>query len=371
MADEWVGVVRAAAPKYIKGAIDLTIRKRIILALLEARGLIVTNYLGSFEEDFTLDYKEAPVEALGDGGVAEYSRRDYLKHGKRDWRGYLATDLMTLKEKEMLKGGDYVIVNRYKRILPKLVQGVRNQIGLEFYIDGNAAGNENRFCGLETFCGADTGSMTAADLIAPPSDTYCGISTALHQGGSWSADMTTKPCAAVGYDWPEGQGTTEFDYNSPKLINWSGNRWSGTTTTDWKTNSEFCLRRLIQWLSLTAGVESSTLLCVLAGHMLSEFKDAMSSKSRILLPHKESEDLGFGDVLNFEGLALKSEFGIAANTGYAVNVDTTELDVLPSDLIKALDPMFDPNSLSWKFGVYTFGNFKFLPKACAKLKNFK
>lgn len=367
MADEWVGIVKAVAPKYLKGAADLTVRRRLILKMLEARGLISLNYMGSHTTKFDVDYKEPPVESYGDGGIVHYERRDYLKQGEIDWRGYVATDLMTLKEQEESKG-DTVLVDRYKRIFPKLTKSVRQAIGLEFYSDGSAAGNENRFAGLETFCGK--GECAATDIIAQPNDTYLGLSTTLGQGGRWSTDLLTKPNATVATDWPEGEGSTEYDYWSPKLVNWSSSAW-GTSKTAWKDNCETVLRRTIQWLSLTAGIESSTLLCVLAGHMFTEWKDALSAKQRILVPFKEAADLGFNtDVLNFEGLAVQTEFGIKANTGYVVNVDTTELCILPDDLIKSKGPDYDADSLSWKFSVYTFGNFKFLPKACAKLFNY-
>jgi hypothetical protein len=47
-----------------------------------------------------------------------------------------------------------------------------------------------------------------------------------------------------------------------------------------------------------------------------------------------------------------------------------ELCILPDELIKSKGPDYDPDSMSYKFGVYTFGNFKFLPKNCAKLYTY-
>lgn len=370
MSDEWVGVVTAAAPKYLQGAVDLTIRKRLILAMLERRGLITTDYLGSHEERFDVDWKDAPIESYGDGATVVYSRRDYLKQAAFDWRGYIGTDLMTLKEMEMAKPGPHVLVNRYKRILPKLTKGLRKQIGLEFYVDGYAAGNENRFCGIESFCGADTSydstGADVADIIAKPSDTYFGLSTAVHQGGTWSANLTTKPNANIAYDWPEGEGSPEFDYWSPKLYNWGSTTWLGGSDTTFVKNGPVCLRTMIQHLSLASNVESASLYCVMAGHLLRDFKTAMDTYKQTVLPHPEARDLGFPDVLNYEGLALQAEFGVPVNTFYACNVDTTELCIISPKLINSKGPFWDPDSFSWKFAVYTFGNFKFLPKNCAK-----
>jgi hypothetical protein len=365
--DEWIGIVNAAAPKYLKTVADETVRGDLNLAMLERRGLITLNYLGSHTTEFRLKWKKPPVESYGDGGIVQYERRDLHKVGKIDWRGYQATDFMTIKEKEMIGKGDYVIVNRYKDIIPNLTDAAREQIGLELYVDGGAAGNENRFCGMETFCA--TGSCAAGDIIATPSDTYFTLSTALSQGGTWSANLTTKPNATHAYDWPEGTGTSEWDYNSPKLANWSSTGW-GTGSTSWEDNCERCLRRVAQWLAQTTGAKRKSFLATLSGDLMTGFKDHMSAKQRVLVPAKEAEDLGFPDTLNFEGVAIQSSYGVPANTGYIVNMDNVELAILGSELISSLPVTWDPNSFGWKFAIYTFGNFIFRPRHVAKVKNY-
>ncbi len=366
MADEWVGVVTAVAPRYLRGAEDLCIRKRLTLSMIEARGNILTNYLGSHETKFDVDYKEPPVESTADGAAVTYERRDYLKQGSIDWRGYRATDLMTLKEQEMSQG-DTVMVNRYERIFPKLSQAMRNQIGLEYYKDGNASGNENRFSGVETFMGQ--GTAVVADLIGQPDDTYFGLDTDVNQSGRWSSDLGTYPNAAIATDWPEGEGSTDYDFWAPKLINWSSTNW-GTSTNGWEDNCERVLRRTAQWMSLTTGTDGSSLMCMLSGAMHTGFKNKMSPKLGIWVPHKEAADLGFPDTLNFEGMGLRMEFGIPANTGYALNMDQVELCILSPNLFNSKGPDYDPNSFAYKFAMYTFGNFKFIPKHVAKLFNY-
>jgi hypothetical protein len=368
MSDEWTGVVKAVAPKYLKGAEDLTIRRRLVLAMLEKRGSIVTNYMGSHETNFDVDWKEPPVESTADGATVTYERRDYLKQATIDWRGYVATDLVTKKEQAMSKG-DTVLVDRYNRIIPKLTKSVRNKIGLEFYIDGGAAGNENRFCGTKTFTAE--GTVAAGDIIAQPDDSYFGLDTDVNQGGRWSSDLSAgsgQPNATIANDWPEGEGSSEFDFWSPKLVNWSSTAW-GTSSAAWEDNCERVMRRTLQWMTLTAGADGYTMLFCLAGALHTGFKDKMSARMRVLTPHREAEDLGFPDVLNFEGAGIHTEFGIPANYGYCMNMDEIQLCILENSLINSEGPDYDPNSLSYKFAVYTFGNFKFLPKHVAELKD--
>ncbi len=365
MSNEWVGIVKAAAPKYLKGvADDLTTRDRLMLAMMEKRGLIETN-MTSYEEIYDVDYKEAPVEAYGDGGIVDYSRRDYLKQAKLDWRGYVATDLMTQKELEMMKG-DVVIVNRYNRIFPKLTQACRNQFGLEMYIDGGTAANANRYCGLETFC--NEANSAVANLVSAPNDTYNTISTALNQAGRWSSDLTTSPNATVATDWPEGEGSSEYDYWSPKLVNYASTSWGGAGAGNtWLLNAELCMRRTAQWLTLTTGAGRATLMAILSGDLFSNFKALFSDRLRYQAEHPEARDLGFPQVLNFEGVGVYTEFGIPAATGYMLNADKMRLKLLGENLIQHKGPDYDPDTLSYKFAVYSFGNFQWTPKYHAKL----
>lgn len=369
MADEWVGVVKAVAPKYLKGAVDQTIRRRLVLAMLEKRGQIITNYMGSHETIFDVDYKEPPVESNADGATVSYERRDYLKRASMDWRGYKATDLMTLKERLESKGPT-VMVDRYKRIFPKLMKAVRRKIGLEFYIDGNSAGNENRFAGTATFCGQ--GTCAVGDILCQPSDTYFGISTAVNQSGRWSADLTAgsgQPNATIATDWPEGEGSSDYDYWAPKLVNWSSNAW-GTSSVAWEDNCERVLRRTAQWLRIAAGMDGQTLIAMLAGELHTGFKNKMSPKIGIWAPHKEADDLGFPDVLNFEGIGIHTELGIPASKGFVLNMDDVELCILNANLVDSVGPDYDPDSFAHKFAVYTFGNWKFNPRQAAELDDY-
>lgn len=362
MSNEWAGVVSAVAPRYLKGAADLTIRKRLLLSMMESRGLITLN-CDSTEQKYDVEYKEPSVEAFSDGADITFQRRDYLKQATMDWRAYVTSDLMYEREKLQAKG-DTVIVDRYKRIIPTLVKGARNKLGLELYIDGNASGNTTRFHGIESFMGS--GTTAAGDILAQPSDTYNGFSTAVHASGRWTADLTTKPNSTIAYDWPEGEGSPDFDYWSPKLVNTSSTGW-GTGSTSWIDNCEKALRRTVNWLTNTTGADGSSLVCLMAGHMFSDFKELMSAKQRVLVPHKESEDLGFPNTLNFEGLGLKDEFGIKTNTGYVFNVDQMELCCLSDELMVPDGPNWDPKTRAWLFSVCIYGNVKWFPKFFAKL----
>jgi hypothetical protein len=369
MANYWQGIVTAAAPEFVKGSLDRTVRKRLWMAMLNKRGLVRTGVDGSYEREYNVRYRKPPIESFGYGGQAVYNPRNYHKRAKMGWRGYITTDEMHVKEYEMLKNSQHKLVDRYGEAIPELISGMQNTFGEEFYVDGSAAGNDERFEGIETLFGSG-GTVVAADLIAIPDTTYHNLDTDLHQAGTWTSDLGTKPNAALGYDWPEGSGDPEFDYNSPLHVKWDGTGWGGTTTV-FEDQCIPVIRRTAQWMRQGGGMEGDTLVLMLAGALMTDFKAAHDSKLRSLLPHREAEDLGFPDVLNFEGVAIQSEWGVPVNTGYMVAIDNMKLEFITDEMIVTNGPTaMDAEAMSYRFNAYSFGNFTFSAKHCAKLYPF-
>ena len=366
MANEWIGVINTTAPKYLAGAADNTIRKRLILSLLKQKGRIRFNE-NSYECNWDVEFKEQPVEAYGDGGTLNFSRHDLYRQLKVDWRGYKATDLMTEKER-LMNDGALAIVKRYDKIMPKLMRSLNNKFCAELFIDGYASGNENRLHGLESFMG--NGTTVPADRIAKPSDTYGGKSTEVgDQGGTWSSDLTLSPNASIATDWPDGNGDAEYDFMSPKLVNWSSDNW-GTSSDTWENNCERVFRQSTIWLSIGAGEEGKPDMYLTAGNLFYDYLNKQSSKQRIVIPHKGAQDLGFGDVLNQEGVMIQTDFDVPTDTSYGLNVDQLELASLDNVLFASRGPEYDIKTDSWLFMVGFFGNARYNPKFFAKIKNF-
>lgn len=367
MAEEWVGIINTTAPRFLKGAIDSTIRERLILSLLRKRGRITTGHSG---RDLTWDveFKQPIVNAYGDGGVIDFSRHDLYRQLTLDVRGYVVTDMMTAKEKAM-NAGDYAIIKRYDRIMPNLMKAIKDKFGSEVYLDGYAAGNENRLCGFNSFTG--TGTTASTDRIAKPDDTYGGKDTDVGaQGGTWSATLSTKPNANIATDWPDGSGSAEYDYLSPKLINWSASTAWGTGSATWIDNCERVIRQAKIWSVVTSGMGGAIELLILSPDLFYGYANKQSTFKQIMVPHKEAEDLGFGDALNQEGLAIHYEFGITPSEGYGFNFSQMELMSWNSELFTSVGPEYAIQQDAWLFKVGFFGNMKFNPKAFVKLNDY-
>lgn len=372
MAD-WSGIVKTNAPKYLKGFEDNTMRDRKWLAKLKSKGRVMMNKRGSSTK-WQVQAKEPTVEDYADGGIVDYSRLDLWQQAELDWRGYMARDAQTIKEELINAVGETQLIDRYKQIVPNLAKAMANKIGLELYVDGNATGNANRFHGIESFCGVDTSYGTgssgavAADKIAKPSDTYAGLSTAPGAiGGSWSDLMSVNPNASLNTDWPYGVGSPEYDYWTPKLVNYLSNSWTGSTGT-WATTCERVLRETSTWCRLTDGVGIDEY--ILGSDLYIGYLNAQANKQRILVGSNSGGELGFDSSYTQEGVKLSTEYGIAASVGYGICYDAMEMLVLGSQLFTPRGPDYSPHTPGWLFFISCFGNLRFNPKNFAKIYGY-
>lgn len=362
---EWAGVVNTTASRYLKGASDSTIRERITLAMMNRRKRISFNWDG---KDVTQQIKFSlpEMEAYG-GGTLDFEPADKYRQITLDWRGYKVTDTMTEKERLMNRGVPQ-LVNRYAAIMTDMRQALEDGFGAEMYVDGNASGNENRIHGYESFLADDT-NTAVTDICAKPSDTYGGLSTVPgNVAGSWSTNLATSPSAQVATDWPTGSGDCEYDFNSPRLYNWSSTNW-GTSTNTWLDNCERVIRRANLLSRLTHGPRGRADLCIVDEAMLFDYLNAQSAKQRIVVPHKAAQDLGF-EAVQQEGIAILTEFDCPSNTGYLLNVDKMQMRCLHGQLFMPRGPEYDIRTDSYLFAMGFFGNLWCQVKFFSKLKNY-
>jgi len=355
---EALSLVNVTAKRYMAGAADLTLRRRLLLALLAKNDRIRYGESG-FDCNWNVQFSEPPVQPHGSSGEYEFNAQDLYRQLVIDWRGYVATDKMDYKD-ELMNRGSLAIIDRYARIIPNLKSSLENKFGGEFYINGNLAANSSRLHGMLTF--AVAGTVAAGDVIAVPAATYGGKSTAPQdQGGSWSANLTTKPNATLATDWPDGNGTTEYDYLAPVLINTSSTNW-GTGSTIWEDNCGRILRRASTWLTKNAGQDGKPTVYVCAADIFNGYQNYQEAKFRNIIPHPEGRDLGFPDTLSQDGVMVKYEFDVAAGEFWGVNVFQMEMASLDDVMWGVRGPTYDIKSDSTLFKAGFFGNMRYQPK---------
>lgn len=362
MAQDWSAMVNTTISQYMKGAEDLTIRNHVLFAMLQKRGKIFRNQSGL---NLVRTVKFAlPESMVYTGGMLTFEPSDKYRQLTLEWIGYKVTDAMT--EKETLQNrGTQALVQRYSNIARDMRQSLQDNFSLKLY--NNGTDNPNDLWGFETPCGA--GRTIAADKVAEPNGSYCGRSTVLgNEGGSWTK-LGTPPCDAVGTDWPMGSGDPEYDYLTPKLLNWSSSSWIGSGSTSWVETCERVIRYGVIACTLTGGPTGRPKLCVLAPELYNDYLNKQSAKQQIVIPHKEAQDLGFEGVQQ-EGAFITTEFGVPANTGYLLNPDKIELHTMHQDLFAVKGPEYDMHSCSWLFAAGFWGQMFFEPKYMAKMYNY-
>jgi len=368
MAEQWELILNQAIPEYVKEVVDATIYKRLWLSMLQARGKVKLGVPGSYAKKRPVDWKEVPIQDFTHGTNPDYAPRDYLKWVEMGWKGSYASDSMDYIEYKEIAHSPNTVVDRYARIIPKMLQGLRNFIGKQLYSDSTATGNSNGFDGVETACGDST--CAVGDLVALPDGSYQGLDTDLAQAGTWSTDLTTSPNSTIATDWPEGSGDSEYAYRAPKLVNWSSNAW-GTSKVTWESNCQRAVSRTADWIRTTYGGEGegSSLMGMFSTGMMSGFKNSLRASNLILTPHRESDKLGFGDVLNFEGVGMHSEYGCPVNTGYILDMDDITISFLGDKMIETFGP-FKESDMMWKWNAIVLGNIELNPRRLAKLYNY-
>lgn len=364
----WEAKANILREMYAKGAEDLTIRSRLTLKWMESRGRFVPNCSAQYMNE-PVKKGEPTVRARSESSVVIFDRHSIWDKPRQGYRGYIATDSLPWEEYLEFQGEE-ALVRRYERMLPNLDGALRNNIHEDLYIDGSATGNTTKIEGLDTAMGHTAGSTAADDLVAYPGNTYRGILCTPGQNGSWSTDLSGSnwPCNALESDWPYGKGSAEYDYWAPILPKVDSTSWAKGSS--WAENCAEVLRQTGSWLRLLADTTGNELLFCSDGKMNTEFKEYMEAKNRHLMPLPSAVDLGFPEVLSFEGMGVHAEYGIPANTGYVWNFEHAELCFQTPSLFASFGPNWSDTEFAYLCAMAFRGNLVIKPKFFAKLYAF-
>jgi hypothetical protein len=366
MSDEWIGVVNSTKPAYQKGFDDLTVRSRPLLSILQKNGGIKRNCNG-VENRWQVQYSQPNFQMYADGTLVDFPTLSLLQQPLNAWADYTSNSSLTFKQEQMNKG-DAALVELFSQQNKWLETKAQNGLNYETFQTGGGAGRENALQGLESFLDKRT-APAATDRIAEPTQTYAGLSTALaNQGGTWSSNATTYPNATLAKDWPDGQGSAEYDYWAPKLINYSSTNW-GTNDTSWEANAWRDHFASVVWLQITGGSDAIPGLALVAANMYQAYKQGQEMTRRISVPANPMDDLGFkGQSLHQDGCVIMADFDCPYNTGYVLNTSSVELRLLTSTMFVMNGPDKDPRTnWSYLWGLRFLGQYCWQPKYVAKL----
>lgn len=362
---------------YMRTVTKLTYRSDIMLAWLR-RGGRVTKRSGS-DHRRLIEVDLPRAEPYVRGELVAFQHHELEREqtfGNRHIKATTSLDFVDVAENQ----GQLALVDLFKERGPQTVRGAMQNIKKSLYIDGGASGNEEYLEGLETFLAQGDYAVTTADEVGIPNETsYAGHTTLPGNSSSdWTTAMSTKPNAEFGYDWPHGNGSYLFDFYSPKMYH-KLFRPDGTTA-GWINNGPKILRRALSGLKRTGGMDSMPNIFVLGNTLLNQLKDNFESRTRELVPHEASRQMGFPGALQFEGAVLDEDFYCPDGVGYGMNPNCTELfslrqppggfNAYEGGLFWGIGPERVPGATFYQFMCFFFGNLVWHPKYVCKIDDF-
>ena len=344
-------ILNSTIHKYIRKMEVNVLRERAILATLESKGLVTFNNSGDLV-DWKVRYKLDRMQGYADGDVLTASRPDRIKTAQLPWRAYAKAESIGKFEK-LKNSGFEAIVNLTSNTAEWMMEEIRESFGDEIYKDGNLAANIKGIHGLESIYG-NSGAATNG-YIASPSATYAGLSTILgNYGGSWSTSSGNST-------WPIGTGDSHYDFWSPLIVDYTDTAWEASTDT-WANNCFEAVRFGITHIGKNKALSGQMDMIMLSRELFRQFKNKMDPMQRLELNRGEGSGLwalGFkGNLLNFEGIDMTTEYGIPEAVGYGLCTSSMELMSMQATLFDVQTPDFDVLSKADRLGIDFFGNLR-------------
>lgn len=355
MAAEWARLANTTIKNYIRTVEDNTLRNRALTALLKKRGRITYNWSGT-EMQWPIKYRTFKPNTYAGGDTLTFARKNRWKTASIGWRGYSITDAME-KSEFLQNRGKEAIIGVFSKMGEGLMNDMEEAFGEELYVNGYAAGNEQRIHGIESFMSA---TLAAGAGVGNPSSTnYAGLSCVLGAyGGAWNGT------------WPAGHGDAHYDFWTPLVVDYGNTMFSATPK--WKNNCVEAIAFAVIKARRNRSTKGKLDLFLFDDDMYRVYLKDQRTIQQINVNRGQASalvSLGFGDVINQDGIDITSEFGIPAGVGYGFNVDHMEIRSQQGQMFVPEGPSQDIATKSWRLSVDFFGNAVYNPRQMCKLVN--
>lgn len=372
MAAPWVEIVETTIDEFIRDVEDAIMRDYKFLALVQSRGNVTMNHSG-LKMNWKVKFRRAQPKGYADMDVQNFPRRIRHKTATLPWRAYALGEAVS-KFDQLMNRGAPAIVNVIADKVQVMTDDMQTFFGEQLYVDGEATGNEKGIHGLETMFGA--GSTSLNQPIALPDGSYAGITTDLgFYGGSW--DLATSGPGSGATIWPSGHSlTTEYDFYSPLLVDYTNSFWD-TPNNTWEETCTQAVRYAIIKARKNKSRQGQIDAVFLNEELYRLWIERQSQKERLVVNQGGGGDgrtltsMGYGDTFNFEGAEITWEFGTPVNTGYGINADYIELASMQGRLFQPNGPYEHQVDKTIRYDIDFFGNLRFdSPKFFFKLFNY-
>lgn len=355
---DWARSIGTTIINYLREEELTTFRKFKVFAALEASGNVLMNQSGR-GIDWQIRYRNQPVTGNNGETPRVFARQNLWVDAQLPFRGYQVTD--SIYKKEMLENrGQQALVNVAGKMASRLQESIEQHLAKEVWVDGNLAGNELRFHGLESFLGYNgtvnvaTGAQrtaNAADPFAFPADVYAGVNTGLGAVAGSQIDGV----------WPNGTVDPEYDFYSPIIVNYTSTFFKGGNSNNtWADNCVLAVREGINQAKRNDTKESQIDMVIVDRRMYIEYMNKLDSKERILANNNEGlRSYGFKDVFQQDGVDISTEYAVPTGCGYGLSIANMELRCMEGNLLVPEGPFYNEELQSYRYVVSVLANLRF------------
>lgn len=309
--------------KYIRKITDTTMRKSVLLGLLQSKGRVTYNH-GGKKVTWPVEYKErTPVAGAGTPNQITFAPTTTQKWAELPWRTYTLGERITKFEKLVQQGKDVTLIKIVTDVAEKITKNMMSYMKKELFIDGNATGYTRRLHGLESCMGVN--GLISNSVCGDPNDSYASLTTNLGTyGGSWTGD--------TGDGWPTGTGDPQYCFFSPVVVDYNHATYFGSDSDTWKENAQYAMNYLC---TIAENLhEQKYDLILLTAKMMRQFRDSLKSAQTVeVTQNSELTKLGHPSI-QYMGTEISFEYGVPTGVGYALTLDKMELMSMQGGLIE-------------------------------------
>ena len=350
-------VIQATAPQFFKGATDHTIRERPLLKMIQQSGNMVMN-LRAPKYVWKIRVRQPKPKVIENGARTVWDETDAYETLEMGHAEVQVTDSMNRRDQMINASSPNQIIDIIGEKYDELVKSMSRMISEQFYADASSGTGVGQLTGLKSFM-KPVGVATDQVAIPAPGTEYANLSIELASlGGWWSQDLApTFPNASLGVDWPEGRGDSEYDFNTPTMLNMNAT-YNGDT--GWNNNCLKMLRRMNSLIKRRCGSSTVPTAHMMGHSLMHEVKDKIELRERTYVTDYQ-KTLGFPDVLNYEGSMIFDDFECPAREGYSFNPsDITIFSV--NDQLFYSDDSWETVEQKSLMMVGFLGNYAFTPR---------
>jgi hypothetical protein len=369
---DWARSIGTTITNYLREEELNTFRKFKVFAALEGSGNVIMNQ-GGLGLNWQVRYRNQPVSGNNGETPRVFARQNLWVDANLPYRGYQVTD--SIYKREMLENrGQQALINVAGKMASRLQESMEQHLAKEVWIDGNLAGNELRFHGLDSFTSIDgtvsivDGTKRVANPDDPfgwPADVYAGINTGL--GAVAGSQLQGS--------WPNGVADPEYDFYSPIVVNYTsryfkGKDETGTDSFTWKDQCVQAVREGIQQAKRNDTKASQIDMVILDRKLYIDYMNKLDSKERILANNNEGlRSYGFKDVFQQDGVDISTEYAVPSGCGYGLSIANMELRCMEGSLMTAEGPFYNEDTQAYRYVVSVLANLKFVsPRNFFKLQ---